>query len=160
MTLKQARKFRKERVRELLLLATVLEEAELVGDGRPLVRDTGPLRSAAGQCGDQSELIWGGYEFAGLEFSLASDELRHTRPNGAEPDLVELAVSLGGPCLNNGVEDDPFTKLNVNIVVNGLDANANPLMAAWHLDKHEGGESEFEHPNYHFHYGGKKSLGI
>lgn len=148
MTPRQAEEFRKDRARELQRLATVLLEAGLVSDA-------GPLTSAAGLCGDYSGLSWG-YAFAGLEFNLAGNQLRHIRPNDAELDFVELAVSLSGPCLDKGVEDDPFTQLNVNIVVRGLDASANELMTAWHLDKHKGGESEFHHPNYHFHYGGKR----
>lgn len=148
MTLAQAKAFRKERVRELRLLARILQETKLV-------RDAGPLLSAAGQCGDLKELSWG-YEFAGLEFELAGNELRHTKPDGAELGSIELAVLLSGPCLDQDVEDDPFTELNVDIIVNGLDTDANGLKTAWHLDKHEGGSSKFYHPDYHFHYGGKK----
>lgn len=148
---RQAKKFRKDRAGELRSLATVLQEAGLV-------RDAGPLLRAAGQCGDRNDFSWG-YEFAGLEFSLAGNQMRHTRPDGAELDSIELAVLLSGLCLNESAEDDPFEKLNVNIVVTGLDANANQLVTAWHLDKHEGGKSEFHHPNYHFHYGGKKIWG-
>lgn len=148
MTSRQAKEFRKERTKELRLLATVLQEAELV-------RDAGPLLSAAGQCGDGDGPSWG-YEFAGLEFDLTYNVLRHTRPENAELNSVELDVSLSGPCLGADAEDDPFEKLTVNIVVRGLDADAEPLMTAWHLDKHEGSKSEFQHPNYHFHYGGKK----
>lgn len=113
------------------------------------------MLSAAGLCGKYDELSWG-YEFAGLEFNLANTEFRHTKPNGTELDSVELSVLLKGECLDSGVLDDPFTQLNVNIVVTGLDTNADPLMAAWHLDKHEGSKSQFHHPDYHFHYGGKK----
>lgn len=153
MNPKQARAFRKKRAKELLLLATILEEVKV--GGRPLVRDAGPLRSAAGQCGAGDGLSWE-YEFARLEFDLTDNILRHTRPENAELGSVELDVLLSGPCLDADAEDDPFEKLNVNIVVTGLDENADPLVAAWHLDKHEGGESEFHHPNYHFHYGGEK----
>lgn len=148
MTPRQAKKFRKDRAGELRSLATVLQEAGLV-------RDAGPLLRAAGQCGDRNDFSWG-YEFAGLEFDLRDNELRHTKPNGAELDSIELAVSLSSLCLDKDAEDDPFTKLNVDIVVNGLDTDANELKTAWHLDKHEGGDSKFHHPNYHFHYGGKR----
>lgn len=148
MTPRQAEKFRKDRAGELRSLATVLQEKELV-------RDAGPLLSAAGQCGERNDFSWG-YGFAVLVFDLRENELRHTKPNGAELDSVELAVSLSGPCLDKDAEDDPFTQLNVNIVVNGLDVDTNELKTAWHLDKHEGRDSEFHHPNYHFHYGGKR----
>lgn len=148
MTPQQAGRFRKDRARELQRLATVLLEARLVSDA-------GPLMSAAGQCGEHKELSWG-YEFAGLKFDLTGNQMRHTRPNGIELDSVELAVSLSGPSLDESVADNPFGKLNVNIVVMGLDGSANELMTAWYLDKHEGGKSEFYHPNYHFHYGGKR----
>lgn len=132
-------------------MARILQEADLLRDASPLLR-------AAEQHRDYSGLSWG-YEFAGLEFSLAGNRMRYTRPDGAELDSIELAVSLSGLCIDESAEDDPFEKLNVNIVVTGLDANANQLVTAWHLDKHEGGKSEFHHPNYHFHYGGKKIWG-
>lgn len=132
-------------------MARILQEADLVRDASPLLR-------AAEQHRDYSGLSWG-YAFAGLEFDLTGNQMRHIRPNDAELDSVELAVSLSGLCLDESAEDDPFEKLNVNVVVTGLDANANQLVTAWHLDKHEGGKSEFHHPNYHFHYGGKKIWG-
>jgi hypothetical protein len=144
----KARHFRSQRAEELRHLARILQEADLV-------RDASPLLSAAAQCGDQGRLSWG-YEFAGLEFTLAGAGLRHTKPDGATLDLVELGVLLNGPCLDEDALDDPFTQLNVNIVVTGWDANANSLMTAWHLDKHEGSESKLHHPDYHFHYGGEK----
>lgn len=150
---KEAAAFRKARVRELLLLADILESAG-VGSG-PLVRDAGPLRSAAGQCGDGDGTAWG-YELVGLEFNLTDGVFSHTRPMGAALDSVKLSVVLSGPCLDADVKDDPFEKLNVNIVVTGLDTAARPLVTAWHLDKHEGGESTFHHPAYHVHCGGEK----
>ena len=116
------------------------------------------MRSAAGQCSGNrasDELLWG-YEFAGLEFTLDASELRHSKPDGAELDTVELSVLLGGRCLDKGSYDDPFTSLNINIVIYGLSKDAELLTDAWHLDRHQGGDSPFEHPEYHFHQGGKK----
>ncbi len=140
-------------MRELLFLAEVLGSAR--AGSRPLVRDAGPLRSAAAQCGAGDGAAWG-YELVGLEFDLIDSALRHTRPVGAALDSVKLSVVLSGPCLDADVKNDPFGKLNVNVVVTGLDAAARPLVTAWHLDKHEGGESAFDHPAYHVHCGGEK----
>ena len=151
MNQRRARAFRRKRAKELRRLATILQENELV-------RDVGPLLSAAGQCDSNrtyDELSWG-YEFSGLEFNLDFSALRHSKPDGAELDVGELSVSLVGRCLDAGSHDDPFTNLSVNITVHGLSEEAEPLMAAWHLDKHQGGDSAFTHPNYHFHHGGKK----
>ena len=149
MNAKKAKKFRRQRADELRQLARILQEAGVI-------RDDGPLRSAANLCGkDHKGLAWG-YGFAGLSFELTKSELRHTRPKFAKLDSVELGVSLSGSCLDEGVEDDPFTMLNINIVIRGLDANSNELAIAWHLDKHDGGDSKFYHPNYHFHCGGEK----
>ena len=97
-----------------------------------------------------------GYEFAGLEFNLDFSELRHSKPEDAELDTVELSVSLSGACLDKAAQNDPFTHLSVNIAVHGLSKDAEPLLSAWHLDKHQGDESLFDHPNYHFHHGGRK----
>ena len=151
MNQRKAKAFRRKRAKELLRLADILE-------ARSLARDAGPLRSAAGQCGDSvphGKLSWG-YKFSGLEFNLDFDELRHSKPEGAELDTVELSVSLSGMCLDESLSDDPFTHLSVNVVLHGLSQNAEPLMDAWHLDKHLGGKSSFEHPDYHFHHGGRK----
>ena len=151
MNARRAKAFRKERARELRSLAEILQ-------GAGLVRDASPLLSAAGQCGDSAphgELSWG-YEFAGLEFNLDFSELRHSKPEDAELDTVELSVSLSGACLDKAAQNDPFTHLSVNIAVHGLSKDAEPLLSAWHLDKHQGDESLFDHPNYHFHHGGRK----
>ncbi len=119
------------------------------------MRDAGPLLGAADQLGDYGGLFWG-YAFAGLEFDLEGDIFRHTKPDRAKLDFVELSISLKGACLDADTADDPFDQLNINVLITGKDVNDKPLMAAWHLDKHEGGESEFQHPDYHLHYGGRK----
>lgn len=148
MNATRARQFRSQRAEELRRLARILQEADLVRDASPLLR-------AADQLGDYGGLSWG-YAFADLEFDLKGNSFRHTKPNRAKLDFVELSVLLRGVCLDVAVADDPFDQLTVNVLLMGKDVNDEPLMAAWHLDKHEGGDSEFQHPDYHLHYGGKK----
>jgi len=154
---KRATEFRKARQNELLRLASVLEN-------RNLVRDSQPLRSAAALCVKRDvkngEEFWG-YNFDSLEFTKFDDEsFRHSRPENSVIDSLELGMTLSGPCLDDNAPDNPFIELNGDIVVSGLTADGEKtLKCAWHLDKHIRDEKSAEptlvHPEYHFQHGGK-----
>lgn len=147
---KKKREFRAERASELRVLAEILEKAQLVSDVQP-------LHTAATQCvidKAPDDPLWT-YDLVGLEFNF-EDNLRHTRPKGAELISVGLDVFLEGICLDSDSVADPFERLAVSIVIDGLSKNGELLKAAWHLEKHKSAESLFDHPKYHFHCGGKK----
>ena len=165
--------FKRERANELRKLATVLES--LSSSHNAIVRDTGSLQTAANQCASGHDDKWS-YSMALLEFITVPDDTHHrVRPRDTRIDSIYLSVELGGVCRDFEDYDDPFTKLEVGIYVEGRKSNQK-LSCAWHLDRHitgetvsnaprkakpkkkeeEQGEPLCAHPIYHFQHGGRK----
>ena len=55
---------------------------------------------------------------------------------------------------------NPMLDMQLNIVIQGYDKDANDLLSCWHFDKHDPEDDEeetkFDHPEYHFTFGGRK----
>jgi hypothetical protein len=150
---KEIKAFREQRATELRILKEILQENHLIND-------TSPLQQAIHMCyREWPSPIWN-YEFTSLQFEPSLDDLRHTRPREVAYLSVELSVVLQGECCEDKTLTDPFTRLSVNVIAEGLDIQANSFAAAWHLDRHEIEQTSqtpslLVHPCYHVHYGGE-----
>jgi hypothetical protein len=154
---RRAQEYRKLRAEELRRLAQILHE-------EGLVRDVGPLQSAAGMCAVpcvKDKVEYWDYDVIDLRFyDTDEDSLRHVRPENVVDLWLELTITLRGLCLEDNSLEDPFKLLNVDILTKGKDRNGKELTCAWHLDKHKREEgdnpSALAHPEYHFQHGGKR----
>jgi hypothetical protein len=154
---RRAQEYRKLRAEELRRLAQILYE-------EGLVRDVGPLQSAAGMCAVscvRDKVEYWEYDLIDLRFyDTDEDSLRHVRPEGVVEIWLELAVTLRGFCLEENSLEDPFKHLNVDILTKGKESSGKELTCSWHLDKHKRDKgdkpSALAHPEYHFQHGGRK----
>lgn len=124
---------------------------------KQLVVDIGPLMRAAALCRNSS--VGGGWEYRvdRLRFqpkgSLKSDNLIDSSTL-----TVELSVNIGGLCEPED-DNDPLTKLELDIVVFAQGDTGQRFISAWHLDRHEDdpqAPASFFHPQYHIHFGGRQ----
>ena len=157
MNKKRAQEYRKLRAEELRRLAQILHD-------EGIVRDVGPLQSAANMCAVsclRNKLEYWEYDLIDLRFyDTDADSLRHVRPDSVVELWLELSVTLSGLCLEDSSLEDPFSRLNVDILTKGKNRSGKESICSWHLDKHIRGEgdnpSALAHPEYHFQHGGKK----
>lgn len=76
--------------------------------------------------------------------------------------VATLSVSLVGRRPVDVRGGDPFSKLTINFIVQGMLLSASSstvVTAAWHFDRHEADPNEVtsaSHPLYHVQYGGRK----
>lgn len=137
---------------ELESLAVLLNKNNVCGDVSPLYRAASMCR---GSKSSSNNKMWM-YEIDNLIFSF-SQTPRHTYPPLSSNLNLELNVKVSGNFDHVDKIKDPLDTLEVNIVVTGTSAKKTNLICAWHLDRHVGeSDSEYPHPTYHFHYGGKK----
>lgn len=109
-----------------------------------LIRDAGPLLSAATTCQGNKDVSYYKYEIPHLLFpDLPKGMMHHARPQNAEAGdfTIDLKVDLCGVVPDESILEDPFTYLVVDIFIGGQvitnDGDVRDLKCAWHLDRHE-----------------------
>jgi hypothetical protein len=87
-------------------------------------------------------------------------EQKHVRPSGATLSELVLNVVLEGKCVpTNQREQDPLTRLGVEIKILGVNAEGQKIRSSWYMDRHSS-EPPMKapvHPTYHFQFGGIQS---
>lgn len=138
---------------DLCKLATIL------GDNM-LVADSGKLNSAGFNCIKKSTgTVWH-YEFENLQFNIPLMSKRF--PSETESLELFFSIKIKGECISDSsLLKNPLTSLDCfDIEVTGKYKNNSDkyvdLIAAWHLDPHDGKETKYSHPIYHLTFGGNK----
>lgn len=126
--------------------------------------DISPLQSAAHQCQTTipASADWS-YDVTLLRFRLP--KLAGGKPSDISGVVATLNVSSSGTTTStqNG---DPLSYSAVDLVLTGnarYGSESGTATAAWHFDRHVGGEHEpvhEPHPLYHVQYGGRRMLGV
>lgn len=96
------------------------------------------------------------YSINDLEFYVG-DAPSHTIPTGAGEITITLRMKFGSNEIKKNFEEDFIDPFEFDIIITGLDKDAEYLISSWHLDKHiEGGEEcKYHHPKFHLTFGGK-----
>jgi len=81
-------------------------------------------------------------------------------PHGAKLVSVELNADVIGRLPLDATSGDPFTKLAIDIGLQGQDAEGNGVYFAWHFDRHPDGGSRaaVTHPRYHVQHAGRNLI--
>ena len=143
---------RKKSGTALRSLATILSR-------KGVCSDVAPLNAAAEQCSQVSghgNKAWA-YDISNLTFQLNTP--KGTIPSKAKEFRIELSLSMVGRFDNE--PDDPFEKLEINVLKYIQGPTGVELKAAWHFDRHiidtktdSPHITEDIHPLYHFQFGG------
>lgn len=145
--------YKRDRAKELMTLAEILNRVAVC-------QDTSPLYRAASQVNSSHGSTWG-YEMDRLRFRL--DARHHAVPQQVMDLTLELSLRIEANYVpeDEGEFLDPFQKLDFNIVTSGISVSDRDqrVMCAWHLDRDIGQagdpEQTFIHPQYHFQFGGR-----
>lgn len=168
--------FHTERANDLRSIAEILIRHNIIRDG-------GPLLSAATKCQQVKDGAYYEYEIPHLLFhDLPQGVMHHARPQNLQATdfCIDLKVDLCGVVLEGNAIEDPFTYLVVDLFISGQmlteDCSLRTLKCAWHFDRNEEEEAEEKvnskkrrkndapkkgrspavHPIYHFQHGGQR----
>ena len=162
--------FHTERANDLRRMAEILIKYNIIRDG-------GPLLSAATKCQQVADEAYYEYEIPHLLFhDLPEGVMHHARPQDVKATdfHIDLKVDLCGVVTDDETIEDPFTYLVIDLFIGGEmlteDCSIRQLKCAWHFDRHEEGgnvnstkknvpkkgRSHAVHPIYHFQHGGQR----
>lgn len=96
------------------------------------------------------------YSIDDLEF-FVGEAPSHTIPDGAGEITVTLRMKFGSNQEKKAFEEDFIEPFEFDIIIKGLNKDAEWLISSWHLDKHieSEGACKYHHPKYHLTFGGK-----
>ena len=151
------KKFRRERADELRILAAVLSESGLV-------KDRGPLESAASECAGQGGPSRWKYTVADLLIEVPSSHLsnhQNTYPCDITALSATMVIEVEGEIESTAL--DPFHKLVVDCRIATTHNDGVERISSWHLDRHPATsdldanevDCHFAHPRYHLQLGGR-----
>lgn len=144
--------FRNERAGELRQMADLLDKQ--IGNvlTSPIYTAISELRNSERipklKNGDTDENIWG-YDIE--NFTLPLDTLKHVVPNNIEKGEIILNIRLRGAIEDWNTYNDPFVELSFRVMIKGIGEHST-YHFGFHIDKHNGEDSEEPHPIYHLQY--------
>jgi hypothetical protein len=99
-----------------------------------------------------SNEFWG-YTISDIKFNVDQSSLKHIRPSGFTN--VEIIIELDVESKISEWEklNDPFCSLNFRSLIRGTNSKTGKLhYLAFHIDRHNGAETNEIHPLYHLQY--------
>jgi len=80
---------------------------------------------------------------------------KHSLPQNIRNSTLILSISI--KFKESTFNFKEISDLNLNIEIEAMDEDGQPLKSAWHLDYHNvKGNEKFSHPQFHFQFGGQK----
>lgn len=149
---RKARDFCEPLAEDLATLADLLAT-------RGICTDITPLTAAVAQMGNFGQQTWN-YDVSGLLFSL--NEFDNPSLPARVKDLsCQLSVRVGGaiPDDEQSALGDPFSALNVDLIIRAKTMSGKPAAVAWHFDRHidRVDAARAAHPIYHWQCGGNQA---
>lgn len=142
-----------ERASELEAFARLIDKtglchrSDLIYDAAKILRDK---TSAFHTPGTTDYSCWG-YNIQNLPFTFSELPQRHIRPSSIHSMKLEIDVSVLCNDSNWQSSSDPFISMNFRARIIGSDSHKE-YSFGYHVDKHNGAESEEVHPIYHLQY--------
>jgi len=153
----QQKKFRNERAKDLVELATVFEKVDIpctykLREAASVLTDFNRTRKIDEN--DNTDYSFWGYKIDSIDIPFPEPP-RHIKPEKLYPVSANISIDVIASSHSWGSICDPLKKLEFNIEISGY-GNEKMHRICYHIDKHLESKSEEPHPMYHFHFGGNK----